>query len=117
MTIKEIYDIIGADYSATLMRMGNSERILEKFVRKFPNDKTTEQLVEAFESKDFETAFRMAHTLKGLCSNLGLGNLEKSASALTEALRNQVADNAPQLLEQVRADHAKVISALEKLDA
>lgn len=116
MTIKEFYDTVGADYNATLMRMGNSERILEKFVRKFPNDKTTEQLVAAFEGEDFETAFRMAHTLKGLCSNLGLGKLEKSASELTEALRHQVADNAPQLLERVRADHAEVIAALEKLD-
>ncbi|MCH5206965.1 MAG: Hpt domain-containing protein [Oscillospiraceae bacterium] len=115
MTLKEFYDTIGSDYNSALLRMGNSERILDKFVRKFPADKTAEQLFEAYESEDYETAFRMAHTLKGLCSNLGLDKLQKLSSELTEALRGGVADNAPELLEKVREEHGAVISALEQL--
>jgi HPt (histidine-containing phosphotransfer) domain-containing protein len=39
--------------------------------------------------KDFDTAFRAAHTLKGVCSTLGFQNLFTISSQLTEALRNR----------------------------
>lgn len=116
MTLEVFYNTIGSDYNAVLTRMCNSEKILEKFVRKFLNDKTAGELFAAFESADYETAFRMAHTLKGLCANLGLDKLLKSSSELTEALRDTVADNAPELMAQVRADYDMTIGALSQLD-
>ena len=116
MTLKEFYETIGADYQSTLLRMGNSERIVDKFVRKYPNEKVVAMLKESFDAKDYETAFRLAHTLKGLCANLGFSKLQKVSSELTEGLRDHVADNAPELLEQVLQIHAEIIAALEKLD-
>ena len=116
MTLKEFYDSIGSDFSAALMRMGNSERMLDKFVKKFPNDKTAGELFKSLDEKDYQLAFRMAHTLKGVCANLGLDNLQKASSVLTEALRNDVAENTPELAEIVKTEYEKVISALGKLD-
>lgn len=116
MTLKDFYDKIGSDYNSALLRMGNSEKMLDKFVRKFPNDKTAEQLFECISKEDYQLAFRMAHTLKGLCANLGLDRLQKAASDLTEALRNQVAPNTLQLCETVRAEYEKVISGLNELE-
>lgn len=116
MTLEDCYNAIGSDYKTALGRMGGSEKLLDKFVRKFPNDPTAPTLFEAFEKEDWQTAFRMAHTLKGLCANLGLDKLQKSSAELTEALRDSVSDNAPQLLEQVRADYEMTIVALGKLD-
>lgn len=116
MTLKACYDAIGSDYEAALGRMGGSEKMLLKFAKKFPTDKTMQQLTDAFESEDWTTAFRMAHTLKGLCLNLGLDKLQKSASELTEALRDHVADNAAELLERVREDHKMTFDALSALD-
>lgn len=116
MTLEVFYNTIGSDYTSALARMGNSEKMLGKFVRKFLNDKTTGELIAAFESGDYETAFRMAHTLKGLCANLGLDKLHNSSSELTEALRNTVADNTAELLAQVRADYEMTIGALSQLD-
>ncbi|MCM1164447.1 MAG: Hpt domain-containing protein [Lachnospiraceae bacterium] len=117
MTLEVFYNEIGSDFKAALTRMGNSEKMLGKFVRKFLNDKTTSELVSSFESGDYETAFRMAHTLKGLCANLGLDKLRASSSELTEALRGGVvADNAGELLGTVRADYDAVMAALAQLD-
>lgn len=96
--------------------MGGSERIVGKFVRKFPNDKSAAELFESYEKQDYKTAFRMAHTLKGVCLNLGFDKLRESASELTEALRDRVADNAPELLEEVRRNYDEVMSALNELD-
>ena len=116
MTLRDFYKKIGSDYDAIVKLMGGSERIVDKFVRKFPNDPSAAELFRSFEEKDYETAFRMAHTLKGVCLNLGFTKLHESASALTEALRDHVADNAPELLENVRRDYDEVIGALKEID-
>lgn len=116
MTLEVFYNTIGSDYKSVLTRMGNSEKILAKFVRRFKDDKTAGELIAAVESGDYETAFRMAHTLKGLCANLGLDKLQNSSSELTEALRNTVADNVGELLALVRSDYEMTINALAQLD-
>lgn len=116
MTLETFYNEIGSDYRSVLMRMGNSEKMLAKFVRKFSNDKTTGELVAAFESGDYDIAFRMAHTLKGLCANLGLDKLQHSATDLTESLRNGASPNSAELLEQVKKDYDMTVGALSQLD-
>lgn len=116
MTLKEFYESIGSDYNTALLRMGSSEKMLDKFVRKFPNDKTAEQLFSSLQNEDYELAFRMAHTLKGLSANLGLDRLHKASSELTEALRNKVADNANELAKTVRSEYETAVSALNQLD-
>ena len=116
MTLREFYNKIGSNLDPVLSMMGGSERIVDKFVRKFPNDKSAAQLFESFESKDYGTAFRMAHTLKGVCLNLGFDKLRESASELTEALRDTVDDKAPELLEEVRRYYDEVIAAIKELD-
>ena len=116
MTLTAFYEAIGANYSSVLQRMGGMEKMVDKFVRKFPNDTAATELFESYEKKDFETAFRMAHTLKGVCMNLGFDKLCSSSSELTEALRDHVADNADQLLEIVRTDYNQIIDLLKQLD-
>ena len=116
MTLRDFYNEIGSNYDAVVSLMGGSERIVDKFVRKFPNDPSAAELFRSFEAKDYETAFRMAHTLKGVCLNLGFDKLRRSSSELTEALRGTVADNAPELLENVRRDYDEIIGALKEID-
>ena len=116
MTLEAFYAAIDSDYKSALVRMGNSEKILGKFVRKFAGDKTAGELFTSYESGDYTTAFRAAHTLKGLCANLGFNKLQQSASELTEALRGGVADNADELLTKFRADYGSLIDALGQLD-
>lgn len=70
MTIQECYTKMGADYAPVLQRLG-SERIVTKFALRFLEDKTFSGLCDALDAHDAEEAFRMAHTLKGICLNLG----------------------------------------------
>ena len=118
MTLRECYDSIGSNFDKAVTRMCNKESMLAKFAKKFPSDPTYTGLVEAFGSGDMPTAFRMAHTLKGLCLNLGLDKLQASASELTEALRNTeaVADNAPELLERVKQDYEMTVNAINAIE-
>lgn len=118
MTLRECYDSIGSNYTDTVSRMCGKESMLAKFVMKFPADPTYKELVSAYESGDMKTAFRMAHTLKGVCLNLGLDKLRESSSALTEALRDSdaIADNAAQLYAQVKQDHEMTVNAINSID-
>lgn len=118
MTLRECYNSIGSDFDKSVQRMCGKESMLAKFAKKFLADPTFQQLVSAYESGDTATAFRAAHTLKGVCLNLGFDVLEKSSSALTEALRNteSPAPDAAELYEQVKRDHEMTVSALNSVE-
>lgn len=61
-----------------------------------------------------EEAFRAAHTLKGVCANLGFTQLFKVSSDLTEELRGGAPDEAklPELLEKVSSEYKKTVDAI-----
>lgn len=92
--------------------------MLMRFVKKFPADPTYPSLISSFEEGDTSTAFRMAHTLKGLCLNLGFEKLQASASELTEVLRNAeaVPPEAATLLERVKSDYRETVDAINEVD-
>lgn len=62
-----------------------------------------------------ESAFRAAHTLKGVAQNLGFDALYRASSALTEHLRGGQPLTEPQLLDATAAEHEHVMSAIEAL--
>ncbi len=86
MTLQELYEAIGGDYSEVLGRMLKEERVT-KFVGMFLRDPSFGQLEEAMEKGDYEEAFKAAHTLKGVCGNLSLSRLAGVDIEVTEALR------------------------------
>ena len=85
MTIKECYEAMGGDYEDVLKRLMNEARI-QKFALMFKKDPSMSQLTQAMDAGDVETAFRAAHTLKGICANLGFKSLFEVSYEITEAL-------------------------------
>ena len=86
MTVKECYEQMGADYEGVLGRL-RSEVLIKKFAKKFLDDGSFRSLKDNLVQKNGEEAFRAAHTLKGVCQNLGFTNLYQPAYELTEVLR------------------------------
>ena len=116
MNIEEFYEKIGGNYAEVSMRLPN-QRLIEKFVGKFLEDKSFETLCLQMECGNREQAFRAAHTLKGVCANLSFTSLYNSASLLTEELRAQttsVSDKAFELLKSVRYDYEKTTDVIHK---
>lgn len=105
MTVRECYEKMGADYDDVMTRLRTDERVA-KFLGRVISDPSFALLDEAVAQKNAEEAFRAAHTIKGICGNLSLSKMGKSASALTESLRGQTEfpDAASALYEQVKAD-------------
>ncbi|MGN0707888.1 MAG: Hpt domain-containing protein [Faecalibacterium sp.] len=120
MTIQECYQAIGSDFLQIKKRFP-TVGMIRRFIAKFLEDDTFSELCRAMEDGNRKDAFRCAHTLKGVCANLGLGRLQASVSKLTEELRteaDQIPADAEQLLEEVKADYALTVQAIrEYLDS
>lgn len=115
MNLRECFDAFNGDYSGVMSRLMTEERV-KKFLRMFIADTSYEALCSAMSAKDYETAFRAAHTLKGTCANLGLAKLQISASEITEALRGGTNNGADELLPQVKNDYELTISCINDLE-
>lgn len=114
MTIRECYDELGLDFDAVLSRLVN-EKLVQKFALKFLDDPSFQNLRDALDSKDVETAFRAAHTLKGVCLNLGFDNLYPSSKDLTELLRARSMDGYEDLFAEVEKEYNRICEALRKV--
>ena len=116
MTLQECYAALGGDYDEALGRL-RSERMVQKYVLRFLEDKSYELLCTSMESGAYEEAFRAAHTIKGICQNLSFTMLVKSSSALSEALRHGYTPEADGLAEQVGRDYQDTVSAIRAFQA
>ena len=111
MTLRECYAALGGDYDEALGRL-RSEKLVSKFVLRFLDDKSYDLLCTSMEAKNYEEAFRAAHTIKGVCSNLGFTVLGKSSSELSEALRHGYTPEADALAQQVGVEYEQTAAAI-----
>lgn len=110
--LEELYKAEGSDYKATVDRFGGDEELLKHFLRKFASDKTFSELQAAVCNGKKEEAFRAAHTLKGICLNLGLNGLYTPVSELTELLRNGEVEKSKALLTNVTICYDEIINLI-----
>ena len=118
MTIEQCYQEIGGNFAEVCGRLP-SQRLVEKFVRKFPEDQSYAELTAAMAAGNHDVAFRAAHTLKGVAANLSFTKLRTSASELTELLRtpaDTIPPEAAPMLEAVTRDYEATIAAIRALD-
>ena len=81
MTITELYNEFGADGNDVLDRIGNEDR-LKKYLSSFLKDGSMREIDLAIGEKDATVVFRGAHTMKGICLNLGISSLAKASSVV-----------------------------------
>ena len=87
MTIEELYNSIGANYSDAIERLV-SEKFITKYIIKFLEDDSYNNLMQAQkENKSDEDMFRAAHTLKGVCLNFALDALFVPTNIITDHYR------------------------------
>lgn len=119
MTIEECYEKLGGNYAEVRGRLASAS-LVERFLGKFLDDQCYETLCLQMEQGNRQEAFRAAHTLKGVCANLGFSALLRSSSALTEALRpesDSIPEAAAALMETVRQDYTVTVEAIRAFKA
>ena len=112
MTLQECYAAMEGDYQDALGRL-RSDRLVQKFVLKFLADGSYDLLTQSMEEENYAEAFRAAHTIKGVCQNLGLTKLLNSSSESAEALRNGFTPEASPLTQRVKADYRQTMAAIQ----
>ena len=75
-----------------------------------------EDLKEGIRLQDGEKAFRAAHTLKGVCLNLGFSGLGKVSAELTEKLRGRDITGSEELLQKVEEKYIILVDALRQVE-
>ena len=91
MTIQECYKAIGGNYEDVLRRLHN-EALIQKFTLKFLEDQSYLLLKQSLKDKNYEDAFRSAHTLKRVRQNLSFDRLYEVSNELTELLRDRTGE-------------------------
>lgn len=106
MDLKEFYESMGVDYGRVLNRL-RRETLIEKYLHLLLKDENFEMLKKAIEEGDYETAFRAAHSIKGVSLNLDLKPLADVASALVECFRGK---------SEEELDREKIEELYQRLD-
>ena len=114
MTLQECYQQLGGDFAKVKTRLP-SDSLITRFITKFLDDSSFSDLCLALDNGRRTEAFGAAHTLKGVCANLGFDRLGTSASKMTELLRpegNGVPEDAVFILGEVSHDYEATVSAI-----
>ena len=111
MTIQECYKEMGADYEDVFHRLPR-ESMIRKFALMFLNDDSYPKLEQSLKEGNAQEAFRAAHTLKGVCQNLGFTNLYQPAYELTEVLRAGTLEGSRELFARVTEQYKITTDAI-----
>lgn len=115
MDFNDFYAEVGGDYNEVISRLGKDDRII-KYLMRFSESDSLSEFDSAFTDRNCEECFRALHSIKGMCLNLGLGNLGNSSSELCEKFRNGLPDeDVSEMILKVKSDFAKTLDSINKL--
>ena len=114
-SLEQFYSFVGANAAEVISRLGGSPALVKRFLMKFESDDSYCKLCTALNNDDTEAAFRAAHTLKGICANLGLRRLFEQSSLVTEFLRSGASEKAKAALPALKREYEQVLTALNSL--
>lgn len=120
MTLQELYQNIGGSYEQAL-RVLRMDRLLDKHIRKLPNNGVIDRLVDAGKKMDSTELFESAHAAKGVCGNLGLTKIADLASQVAEEFRpgnerKMSDDEVKQILARVDELNKKTVEGIRQYE-
>lgn len=116
--ISEVYSKIGGNYETAKANL-MMDRLIEKYVFKFPNDPSFSMLEKAMAEKDVEAGFAASHTMKGVALNLAFSKLASASSDLTDSMRaasrcDFTWEQYEEMYAIVKWEYEKVLSAIRE---
>lgn len=119
MALEEFYGRIAGDLGAVRGFLPSDESIMKLLVMFF-DEPVYGELCDSIKANDMATAFRAAHTMKGLAVGMGFTGLHDASSRLTEALRPNdlgepsVPENVQALFERVKQEYSEITEAYQQ---
>ena len=96
-------EVEGIDIAGALNRVAGNKRLYRRLLEQFAakESDTDMRIRETLSKGDREGAERLAHTLKGLAGNLGIGRVQAAATKLERAIRDGDAE-VPKFLAELK---------------
>lgn len=88
VNLEEAAVLLGIDLKRSIDRFAGSKMLYEKYLKKFLEDTSMAELEEAISSEDFVKIEKTAHTIKGVCANLGITLLADYCNNIVQCIRN-----------------------------
>lgn len=112
--IVEELNHLGIDTQAALERFMNNEALFIKFLKKFLADTTFSFLETAVEESNYEMILETAHTLKGVCGNLGMMNLYYIFEQIVSLLRAKQYDSIEKIYQEAEAKYQEICTFIQQ---
>lgn len=104
----------GVDWDEILDRFMGNEDLIAKFMFKFLNDQSMNDLTKYLDEGNVTEAFKAVHTLKGVGANLGLKGFLTPVKELTEILRAGSMEGYEEKYEEIKPKYEALIAILSK---
>ena len=111
-SVREALCAGGVNVDEALERFMGNEALLNRFLKKFPDDANYGKLVQAVEAGDREGALTASHTLKGVCGNLSLAPLHALLTDQVGLLRAGDWDAAAALMPRLAQAYDRAVAAI-----
>ena len=107
-------EIAGVNLADGLKRVAGNRRLYRDLLGQFAAKQgdAAMQISAAIESGDLKIAERIAHTVKGVAGNIGMGEVQSAAQKLEKALR-EGSDSVPALLQEFATSLSTPVHAIE----
>ena len=110
------YDSIDENYENVSNRMMGNQKLVEKFVRKFLDDPTYDQIKEAVAKMDYDEILRTTHTMKEIASNLEFTYLQQKSAKAVDMIRAGQQEEVLPVIDEIEKEYQKVVDGIQKLD-
>ncbi len=115
MQIQEFYEKIEGDYENIKGRL-RSDDLIQRFVLKFLNEKSFEEMMVTAENNDVENTILTSHKLKGVVANLSFDKLFTLLTALLADLRQENQDTVNmELIQKIKEEYEYTIKMIGEL--
>lgn len=116
MNLQELGSVADIDIKGSLERFSNFEPMYVKYLKRFLTEPTYAALQEAIAAQDFKGIETQAHTLKGICGNLGFTTLFNMFNQVVQAVRSGDNELALKLCADADPEVKKICEAISQLD-
>lgn len=114
----ELLAAYGVDWQTVGERFGGDAAFYLKCVGMFTKDGNFALLAKSLDGGDLDTAFRAAHTIKGMAANMGFTGVLDAACAVVEPLRAHRADaDYADLMAELGAQIDRIAALQAKAEA
>lgn len=114
MSLMNELEELGVNVDEALKRFMNNSGLYTKMLGKLAAAVSELDVMQHFESGNFNKALENAHTLKGITGNLSIIPLYKAYTDIVALLRADDPEKAKKILEDIIPVQEKIISCIEE---